>query len=123
VSVHHITDVVQLNVGGKTYTTLFETLALSKSPYFQRFIRIDDTSGKVLLCRRNLAVDSAGAIFINRDGKLFAYALQFMRDGKRTALPQNSDILRQLVRESEFFEMDGWKDVLQEQLQTIEKQK
>ncbi|VDM60452.1 unnamed protein product, partial [Angiostrongylus costaricensis] len=41
--------------------------------------------------------NQSGAIFINRDGKLFAYALQFMRDGKRTALPQNFDILRQIA--------------------------
>ncbi|PIO61002.1 hypothetical protein TELCIR_17489, partial [Teladorsagia circumcincta] len=66
-------------------------------------------------------VDSIGAIFVNRDGDLFAHVLQFMRDGKRTALPENSEILRQLVRESEFFGMDIWKSVLQQQLEVMEK--
>ncbi|KAK5969826.1 BTB domain-containing protein, partial [Trichostrongylus colubriformis] len=121
VSTHHVTDIVCLNVGGKRYTTHFETLVLSKSSYFQRFVRIDDFSGKVLLFRRNFSTDSMGAIFVNRDGDLFAHALQFMRDGKRTALPQNTEILRQLVRESEFFGMDIWKSVLEQQLEEADK--
>ncbi|KAK6046277.1 hypothetical protein COOONC_16218 [Cooperia oncophora] len=65
-------------------------------------------------------VDSVGAIFVNRDGDLFAHALQFMRDGKRTAMPQNAEILRQLVRESEFFGMDVWNSVLQQRLADAE---
>nr|CDJ98062.1 Potassium channel domain containing protein [Haemonchus contortus] len=122
VSTHHVTDIAYLNVGGKRYTTHFETLILSKSSYFHRFVRLDDVTGKVLLYRRYISVDSIGAIFVNRDGDLFAHALQFMRDGKRTALPQNTDILRQLIRESEFFGMEVWKSVLQQQLEATESQ-
>ncbi|KJH52570.1 K+ channel tetramerization domain protein [Dictyocaulus viviparus] len=155
VSVHHVTDMVHLNVGGKRYTTLFETLVLSKSSYFLRFLRIDNNTGKKDIAdivrdeNRVLGVtpilfdeiepvnrrvrsssfiepnfeviDSNGAIFINRDGDLFAYVLQFMRDGKRTTLPENPYLLRQLMRESEFFGMNSWNDVLKQQLQQIEK--
>ncbi|ETN74956.1 hypothetical protein NECAME_03871 [Necator americanus] len=66
-------------------------------------------------------VDSEGAIFINRDGDLFAHVLQFMRDGKRAVLPERIDILKQLIRESEFFGMESWKGVLTEQLETAER--
>ncbi|EYB87155.1 hypothetical protein Y032_0267g745 [Ancylostoma ceylanicum] len=121
VSAHHATDIVQLNVGGKRYTTLFETLARSKSSFFNRIMRIDHVTGKVLLFRRNFMVDAEGAIFINRDGDLFAHALQFMRDGKRTALPEKVYTLKQLIRESEFFGMESWKQVLTEQLEIVEK--
>ncbi|VDP37548.1 unnamed protein product [Heligmosomoides polygyrus] len=68
-------------------------------------------------------MDSTGAVFINRDGDLFAHALQFMRDGKRTALPQNTDVLQQLVRESEYFGMDIWRTELHHQLTEMEKQR
>ncbi|KAL6726294.1 hypothetical protein Aduo_008282 [Ancylostoma duodenale] len=123
VSAHHATDIVQLNVGGKRYTTLFETLARSKSSFFNRFLRIDNITGKVLLFHRNVMEDAEGAIFINRDGDLFAHALQFMRDGKRAALPEKAYTLRQLIRESEFFGMESWKLVLTEQLEAVEKKR
>ncbi|WKY00980.1 hypothetical protein Q1695_015187 [Nippostrongylus brasiliensis] len=117
VTTQHVTDIVHLNVGGKRYSTHFETLIRSRSSYFNRLVRIDDVSGKVLLYLKNCSIDSTGAIFVNRDGDLFAYALQFMRDGKRAALPQNTDILQQLVREAEFFGMDIWKIELQKRLE------
>ncbi|RCN48192.1 K+ channel tetramerization domain protein [Ancylostoma caninum] len=96
VSAHHATDVIHLNVGGKKYATLFETIVGAKSSFFNRFVRIDIT-GKVLLFRRNVMMDADGAIFINRDGDLFAHVLQFMRDGKRTVLPEKAYTLRQLL--------------------------
>ncbi|KAK6742403.1 hypothetical protein RB195_009959 [Necator americanus] len=121
ISVHHVTEMVQLNVGGRRYWTLFETLVRSKSSFFSLIMRIDNISGKVLLFKKNYTVDSEGAIFINRDGDLFAHVLQFMRDGKRAVLPERIDILKQLIRESEFFGMESWKGVLTEQLETAER--
>jgi hypothetical protein len=36
-------------------------------------------------------------VFINRDGDLFAYVMQFLRDGKQTVLPEDSNTLRRLT--------------------------
>ncbi|CAJ0598331.1 unnamed protein product [Cylicocyclus nassatus] len=116
-------DLVYLNVGGKKYTTNFETLARSKSSYFSELMRIDRNSGRVLLFLKNCAIDREGALFINRDGDLFAHALQFMRDGRRAVLPEDKYTLKQLIRESEFFGMDSWKEVLIEQLEQVDKKK
>ncbi|KHJ79767.1 K+ channel tetramerization domain protein [Oesophagostomum dentatum] len=121
VSAHHATDLVHLNVGGRNFTTLVETLVRSQSAYFARFMRIDP-SGKVLLLRRLTQIDRDGAIFINRDGELFAYALQFMRDGRRTVLPEEKILLKQLVREAEYFGMDMWKEALMGQLEIVERE-
>ncbi|VDK51331.1 unnamed protein product [Cylicostephanus goldi] len=90
-------DLVYLNVGGKKYTTNFETLARSKSSYFNELMKIDRNSGRVLLFLKNCAIDREGALFINRDGDLFAHALQFMRDGRRAVLPEDKCTLKQLI--------------------------
>ncbi|VDM80441.1 unnamed protein product [Strongylus vulgaris] len=120
-SAKHATELAYLNVGGKKYITNFETLVRSKSSYFNSIMRIDRNSGRVLLFLRSCLVDKEGAIFINRDGDLFAYVLQFMRDGRRAALPENKCLLKQLIREAEFFGMESWKDTLMEQLQIVDR--
>ncbi|PAV64500.1 hypothetical protein WR25_27219 [Diploscapter pachys] len=42
-------------------------------------------------------LEDRGTIFINRDGELFRYVLQYMRDGQNTVLPEDISLLRQLV--------------------------
>uniref|UniRef100_A0A1I7X6F0 BTB domain-containing protein n=1 Tax=Heterorhabditis bacteriophora TaxID=37862 RepID=A0A1I7X6F0_HETBA len=123
VTAHHATEIVHINAGGKRYSTLFETLARSKSSYFIHFVRIDDTSGKILLYHRNFIEDLSGGIFINRDGDLFGYILQYMRDGKRTVLPDDINKLKQLAREAEFFGMENLRRVILEKLDMEEKRK
>ncbi|CAI4224055.1 unnamed protein product [Auanema sp. JU1783] len=116
VSAHHATEIVHLNVGGKRYATLYETLARSKSVFFNQFIRIDEASGKVLLYHRYFTDDGQNAIFVNRDGELFAHVLHFLRDGKKAPLPSDQFLLKQLTRESEFYGLENWRRCLHEQL-------
>ena len=122
VTSHHARDIVHINAGGTRFTTLYDTLAQSKSSYFLNFIRIDRTSGKIVLLQQRTIRDESGAIFVNRDGRLFAFVLQFMRDGKNTVLPKDKDVLAQLKREADFFGMEVFKYLIQETLVDIEKE-
>ncbi|TKR79990.1 hypothetical protein L596_014130 [Steinernema carpocapsae] len=60
--------------------------------------------------------DRTGKMFVNRDGDLFKWILQFMRDGKRCVLPNDTVTLRQLHREAEFFGLDALQNVISERL-------
>ncbi|CAL2051683.1 hypothetical protein CAEBREN_05513 [Caenorhabditis brenneri] len=122
ITAHHARDLVHINAGGTRYTTLYDTLAQSKSSYFLNFIRIDRTTGKVVLLQQRTIRDESGAIFVNRDGRLFAFVLQFMRDGKNTILPKDKDLLAQLRREADFFGMEVFKYLIQETLVDLEKE-
>ncbi|KHN74950.1 BTB/POZ domain-containing protein KCTD8 [Toxocara canis] len=113
---HHSNEIVRLNVGGTPYSTLYDTLVNSKSKFFEHMFRIDPRSGQIVVFRQNIVEDEDGRIFINRDGRLFAYVLQYMRDGKRTVIPESTDLIRQLVREAEFFAIDRYRTLLLERL-------
>ncbi|VDK54460.1 unnamed protein product [Anisakis simplex] len=147
---HHSNEIVRINVSGKRYMTLYDTLVNGKSRFFEHMLSIDQSSGKIVVFRRNIIEDEDGQIFINRDGKLFAYILQYMRDGNRTVLPESTFLIRQLIvrsslhrfrfvvrdrifqfsassvtisykREAEFFAMDRYKVLLLQKLAEQEK--
>ncbi|CAI2358135.1 unnamed protein product [Caenorhabditis sp. 36 PRJEB53466] len=122
ITAHHARDLVHINAGGTRFTTLYDTLAQSNSSYFSNFIRVDPTSGKICLLQQRTIRDESGAIFVNRDGRLFAHVLQFMRDRKNTVLPKDRDILAQLKREAEFFGMEAFKYSIQETLIDMDKE-
>uniref|UniRef100_A0A9J2PF14 Potassium channel tetramerisation-type BTB domain-containing protein n=1 Tax=Ascaris lumbricoides TaxID=6252 RepID=A0A9J2PF14_ASCLU len=113
---HHSNEVVQLNVGGTIYSTLYDTLVNSKSKFFEHMLRVDPQSGRVVVFKQNVIEDDEGRLFINRDGHLFGYVLQYMRDGKRTVIPESPDLIRQLAREAEFFTLDRYRALLLERL-------
>ncbi|CAD6187195.1 unnamed protein product [Caenorhabditis auriculariae] len=109
---HHGTDIVHLNAGGRRFTTLLDTLVQGKSTFFLNFVRVDQVSGKVIMNHQRVSKDESGAIFINRDGKLFSYVLQYMRDGRNTVLPDDQNLLKRLRREAEFFGIEGLKQAI-----------
>uniref|UniRef100_A0A8C6XSH3 Potassium channel tetramerisation-type BTB domain-containing protein n=1 Tax=Naja naja TaxID=35670 RepID=A0A8C6XSH3_NAJNA len=71
---HPFPEVIELNVGGQVYFTRLSTLTgLPHSLLWKMFTSKKETAN-------DLAKDSKGRIFIDRDGFLFRYILDYLRD-------------------------------------------
>jgi len=89
-------SVVDLNVGGLLYTTSVDTLTKDEGSLLTSWFRGDLNS----LCR-----DSKGRVFIDRDGVLFRYILDYLRNGN-LILPENFQELDRLRLESKYFKLE-----------------
>ncbi|XP_066488707.1 BTB/POZ domain-containing protein KCTD8 [Tiliqua scincoides] len=91
-------EVVELNVGGQVYVTRHSTL-LSVP---------DSTLARMFSPRRSapreLPRDSRARFFIDRDGFLFRYVLDYLRD-KQLALPEHFPEKERLLHEAEYFQL------------------
>ncbi|MGH0127774.1 UNVERIFIED_CONTAM: hypothetical protein FKN15_044576 [Acipenser sinensis] len=89
-------DVVELNVGGQVYFTRHATLISIPNSLL----------GKIFSPKRDLtndlARDTKGRYFIDRDGFLFRYILDYLRD-KQVVLPDHFPERGRLKREAEYF--------------------
>ncbi|CDQ83496.1 unnamed protein product [Oncorhynchus mykiss] len=89
-------EVVELNVGGQVYITRYSTLvSVPDSLLWEMFSR-KSTKG--------LARDTKGRFFLDRDGFLFRYILDYMRD-QQLVLPDHFPERGRLQREAEFFNL------------------
>lgn len=87
-------DVVELNVGGVFYTTTLSTLTKNG----------DSLLGQIFTGKGNRSIlrDTKGKFFIDRDGVLFRYVLDFLRNQK-LVLPENFHERERLKNEAEYF--------------------
>uniref|UniRef100_H9GBE0 BTB domain-containing protein n=1 Tax=Anolis carolinensis TaxID=28377 RepID=H9GBE0_ANOCA len=89
-------EIVELNVGGQVYITRHSTLVgIPGSLLWEMFTQKST---------RSLARDSRGRFFVDRDGFLFRYILDFMRD-QELVLPEHFPERGRLQREAEFFKL------------------
>jgi hypothetical protein len=98
---------VKLNVGGIYFETTIETLTKYSEGRISYF--------KSLFSRQwQLEKDPKDdSIFIDRDGDLFGYILQYLRTGK-LAVDSLCDLLRRdLINEVQFYNLDNLVDLLQ----------
>ncbi|MBN3310247.1 BTB/POZ domain-containing protein KCTD8-like [Amia ocellicauda] len=89
-------EVVELNVGGQVYVTKHSTL-----------VSIPDTTLHSMFIKnqvKDLPRDNRGRFFIDRDGFLFRYILDFLRD-KQLVLPDHFPEKERLLREAEHFQL------------------
>ncbi|NXK85666.1 KCD12 protein, partial [Formicarius rufipectus] len=87
-------DIIELNVGGQVYITRHPTLvSVPGSLLWEMF-----TQKNV----RSLARDSKGRFFVDRDGFLFRYILDYLRD-QQLVLPEHFPERSRLRREAEYF--------------------
>ncbi|XP_035626244.1 BTB/POZ domain-containing protein KCTD8-like [Oncorhynchus keta] len=89
-------EVVELNVGGQVYVTKRSTL-----------VSVPDTTLHAMFARCppwELPRDSRGRFFIDRDGFLFRYVLDFLRD-RQLVLPDHFPERERLQREAEHFQL------------------
>lgn len=95
---HPFPEVIELNVGGQVYFTRLSTLTgLPHSLLWKMFTSKKETAN-------DLAKDSKGRIFIDRDGFLFRYILDYLRD-KQVVLPDHFPERGRLKREAEYFQL------------------
>lgn len=89
-------EIVELNVGGQVYVTRLETLtAVPNSLLWTKFTQ--SSPG-------DLPKDGKGRFFFDRDGFLFRYILDYMRDSE-LFLPEFFKERRRLQKEAEFFQL------------------
>lgn len=86
-------QIIGLNVGGKIYQTTRETLLRAPQGYLAAIV-----SEKGL----NMARDKDGNFAIDRDGELFRYILNFLREGA-LILPKSWNDFNLLLNEAAFF--------------------
>ncbi|XP_075423234.1 BTB/POZ domain-containing protein KCTD8 [Ascaphus truei] len=89
-------DVVELNVGGQVYVTKHSTLT-----------SVPESTLHTMFSRNNvkeLPRDNRSRFFIDRDGFLFRYVLDYLRD-KQLSLPDHFPEKERLLREAEYFQL------------------
>ncbi|GCC18122.1 hypothetical protein chiPu_0017808 [Chiloscyllium punctatum] len=87
-------EIVELNVGGQVYITRYSTLLSVPDSLLSQMFRPKSGLG--------LARDGKGRFFIDRDGFLFRYILDYMRD-QQLVLPDHFPERSRLQREAEYF--------------------
>ncbi|XP_060903749.1 BTB/POZ domain-containing protein KCTD12b [Labrus mixtus] len=89
-------EIIELNVGGQVYITRYSTLtSVPDSLLWEMFSRKSN---------KGLARDTKGRFFVDRDGFLFRYILDYMRD-QQLVLPDHFPERGRLQREAEFFNL------------------
>uniref|UniRef100_A0A3Q3ILW3 BTB domain-containing protein n=1 Tax=Monopterus albus TaxID=43700 RepID=A0A3Q3ILW3_MONAL len=89
-------DIIELNVGGQVYVTRHKTLiAVPDSLLWDMFSKKSP---------KELARDSKGRFFLDRDGFLFRYILDYLRD-LNLVLPDYFPEKSRLQREADFFQL------------------
>lgn len=89
-------EIIELNVGGQVYVTRHKTLiAVPDSLLWNMFSKKTP---------RELARDSKGRFFLDRDGFLFRYILDYLRD-LNLVLPDYFPEKSRLQREADFFQL------------------
>ncbi|KAG3272233.1 BTB/POZ domain-containing protein KCTD16 [Ictidomys tridecemlineatus] len=92
----HFPQIIELNVGGQVYITRYPTLiSIPGSLLWEMFSEKN-------LC--SLTQDNKGRFFIDRDGFLFRYVLDYMRD-RQVVLPDHFPEHGRLQREAEYFRL------------------
>ncbi|KAJ3034648.1 hypothetical protein HK097_004437 [Rhizophlyctis rosea] len=96
-------SMVKLDVGGKMFHISIDTLLRQEGTFFDGLF-----SGRWAV-KPGVAED---AIFIDRDGELYPYIFNFLRDGDAAALPQSTTQRAQLVQEAEYLGLEKLKQKL-----------
>ncbi|XP_047440359.1 BTB/POZ domain-containing protein KCTD16-like [Mugil cephalus] len=91
-------DVIELNVGGQVYYTRHATLTSFPNSLLGKLFSNKKGSSN------DLSRDLRGRYFIDRDGFLFRYILDYLRD-KQVVLPDHFPERGRLKREAEYFQL------------------
>ena len=115
---------VKLNVGGKVFCTSRQTLQSVQGSFLARLTDPTSPFRKGYRVHRSFANDDDDnesgledrEYFIDRDGELFSYILNYLRDGKILFCWPSRNLLPQLRREAEFYGLGDLVDLVERQL-------
>ncbi|XP_053202672.1 BTB/POZ domain-containing protein KCTD12-like [Panonychus citri] len=93
-----MSKIVDLNVGGVYYSTSLETLQREPESLFTKLFTVSESS--------KLIKDSQGRYFIDRDGHLFRYIIEYLRNDCKLILPDNFNERDRLKCESDHFQLN-----------------
>jgi hypothetical protein len=97
-------DWVSLNVGGRTFTTTLDTLTQPIDEQGHLLSVMFSTSNTLPLSK-----DRKGNILIDRNGKMFEYILDYLRNGgdmKKCVFPvESNELLQRVVVEADYFQL------------------
>jgi len=93
-------EVVRLNVGGVRYSTSIPTLIKIPNSFFSAMFG------------GSFPLQLQDEVFIDRDGDLFKYILNYLRRG-RVILPQDSILRQELIEEAQFYSLSDLVQALQ----------
>jgi len=96
-------DVVELNVGGVVYTTSRRTLVQEEDSILAKWFNGSDD--------KSLVRDGQGRYFVDRDGALFRYILDYLRCGQ-LVLPETFRERGRLRQEVDFYRLSGMMKLL-----------
>ncbi|XP_043927727.1 potassium channel regulatory protein [Protopterus annectens] len=97
-------EVVNLNVGGVKYATLNSTLRKYPGSKLARLAEGNDADFRLI----------NGQVFVDRDGDLFRYFLDYLRTGQ-LSLPSDFSEYERLIREADFYELHSLANVLSQE--------
>lgn len=99
--------VVELNVGGVSYTTTLETL--KSQPDSQLYA--------IFTGREAIQKDAKNRYFLDKDGVLFRYVLDFLRDGN-IILPECFRERERLMKEAEKLQLHGMVEAIHREIRS-----
>uniref|UniRef100_A0A8C6XMH7 Potassium channel tetramerization domain containing 12 n=1 Tax=Naja naja TaxID=35670 RepID=A0A8C6XMH7_NAJNA len=92
-----IPEIVELNVGGQVYVTRRGTVLSVRGSLLWRLFSQQEVT--------DLPRDAKGRFFLDRDGFLFRYVLDYLRD-QELVLPEGFPERNRLRREAEYFQLE-----------------
>lgn len=90
--------IIELNVGGVHYTTTLQTLIKEPNSKLSELFNCEN--------QKNIVRDAKGRIFLDRDGVLFRYILDYLRDDG-ISLPEGFREKYRLLKEAEHYKLSG----------------
>jgi len=96
--------VVKLQVGQATYYTRADTLQKEKDSFFCGLLNPDLRSEK----------DKDQPFFIDRDGEIFKYVLEYLTYGKLVSIIDDSGLLEKLLLDADYYVLPGLKAQLKD---------
>jgi len=98
---NNVSTIVELNVGGVFYSTSVATLTSEPGSKLALMFDLSELKNNE---ESTLLKDTKGKYFIDRDGVLFRYILDYLRN-KKLVLPENFQETKRLLIEADFYEL------------------